>query len=139
MSRLAFLLALLLCGCGRLQPLPVPVPPAPEPDVVLPVPAGPLRVVIWRETDLARVPEGQLQQFFGPELHAWFKAHGIGYRIWDQNISTTSLTAPEWRAAAEVRPKQVPWIVATNGRKTVEGALPGTAAETIKLLEPLLP
>ena len=137
MTRLALLLALLFCGCVRV-PQPVPpgpdVVPVPTPEVQ-PIPAGPMRVIVWRETDITRIPEGQLQQFFGPDLHGWFKTHGVPYRIWDQHVVIDPSEELAWRKAAQNRPSQVPWITVFKGDEEFEGPLPAKASETIALLE----
>lgn len=137
------LLLLLLAGCVRVpdvQPRPEP----PEPDVVVPAPPvqpGTRHVLIWRETDSTRIPAGELQQFYGPEVRDWLdkKIGREAYRIWDQHQVMGPKESPEWRKAAERRPKQVPWIVIQNGKTAHEGPLPATAAETLALLEKHLP
>lgn len=142
MSRLSCLALLLLCGCLTPIDPPSPVPPPPpEPTPeVRPVESS-RHVLIWRETNNTRIPEGELQQFYGPELRNWLDAKiGRGnYRIWDQNIVIDPNESASWRQAAERRPTQVPWIVIGSGKKAHEGPLPATAAETIALLEKYLP
>lgn len=118
-------------------PKPVIVVPAPPPEpkpITAPIPAEGLHVLIWRETDLNRVPEAQLEQFYGVRLRAWMKASRVDFRIWDQNIDAANETA-EWQAAAKVKPGSLPWIVVSNGKTGYAGPLPESTEATIALLE----
>lgn len=130
---------LLLAGCVRVPDVqPRPDPP-PDPDVVVPVPpvvAGSLHVLIWRETDQPRIPEGHLRQFYGPEVVGWLQKNAK-FHIWDVDVVLDANQAPVWRKLAEKRPdrSKLPVIVVDDGKDRFEGPLPATPEETIALLE----
>ena len=99
-----------------------------------------LRVMIVEDvTQRHELPASQLEQITSEaddSVITWLKANAVEWRITDQaaDMSLDSKGAQELFA----RPREaVPWLVAGNGRRGVEGRLPMTKDETLAKLQRL--
>lgn len=139
MQRLAILL-LLLAGCVRVPDVPAPPQPEPRPDVVVPVPAGQLWVLILEETASRRsLPASQVRIFTSTKVQGWLRKNAPDrWRIWDKDVNPSK--APEvLRGMFALSRESLPWIFISNDVNSHSGPLPTSEAELLALLETFKP
>lgn len=133
------LLAVGLCGCPY---LPDDVaPPAPTPDVITPVVAPNLRVLIIEETaERHRLMPDQIAMLTAGEVRNYLLAKTAkvgntpGYRILDKDADLKHEDG-YWRELMSKPRQSVPWIVIKNDKTEYAGPLPKSLPEAMALLK----
>ena len=130
------------------NPIPTPTPqpqpevePAPKPTPA-PIPLDGLRVLmVYDSEQLAKLPPAQHAVFFSQELRGYLNSKCAlsdkGQREWRVWTSSTDASgeAEHWQQAMARPRKSLPWLIISNGKAGYEGPLPGTVADTLKLLQ----
>lgn len=132
-----------------------PVPPTPDPNPPGPTPPGPtpgpapiagagLKVlIVYEQSDFAKLPPAQMAVFGAQELRSYLAAkcpagpdgRTAEARFYDQNVDLAN-ESKTWQDAMKRPRASLPWIVVSNGTKGTgfEGPLPATVADTLALL-----
>lgn len=125
-------------GAGPPPPMP---PPMPDTSVA-PIPVDGFRVlIVFQDSELARLPAEQSQIRTAKAIRDYFQAKcvkeadgGPGARIWDVDTVTEG-DLPLWQTAFKRPRTSLPWIIISTGKTGHEGPLPKTVAETLELLK----
>jgi len=124
--RAAILICVILAGCLQRNPPPAPVAP-PSPGQV--VSTG-VRVLVLYET-----ADQSVEVMRSKSVREWLKSHGVEVRLWDDDVDASNVD-PFWRDAVKLPRDSLPWMWVSNGNGGgVNGPLPTTEAEVLKMLE----
>ena len=130
-KHLLVILVLLVSGC--LQKTSVEPAPKVEPVVV----SSGLKMLLLYENDpaeLVKLPQSQLSIIQSQKLRAKLKEAGADFRIWDKDVNVSNETE-YWKNAIKLPHGPLPWIWISNGSDGVNGPLPKSLDDMIKLVE----
>lgn len=129
---------------GEVSP---PTPPDPKPPAPVPV-AGMKVLIVYESADLSKMPAAQQSVLYGKTVRERLNSlTGLGpdgktreWRMYDKDTDASG-EAPHWGKLLKRPRVSVPWVVISDGGGNVvhEGALPGTVAEFLGLLDRFAP
>jgi hypothetical protein len=123
---------------------PGPTPPGPQPGPA-PIPVAVLRVLLlYKATDLTKVPPKQQEIFFDSQVRDYLakncapSADGKtrDFHCWDDSVDVSN-QAKYWQDVMKRPRASLPWMIVSNPNKGggYEGPLPGTVDEALAIVK----